>query len=160
MPKEGGYRGRAKERIALAAMNQSDYRELLLQYREIARLKPGDAGAIADVASAHALNKDLDNAIASYRQALELAPGTAAYLNHLGQLLRDKGALTEAETTLHAAVKSDPQLAEAWFNLGTTYQRLAKNMEAKSAYDRFLKLDPSSPYVPLVKAYLAQMGVS
>lgn len=55
----------------------------------------------------------------------------------------DGGRLDEATAALGRAVENDPQMAAAWFELGESHRRANRTNEARAAYERCLKLDPS-----------------
>ena len=58
------------------------------------------------------LKKDYENAIATYKKAIELKPDNARALNALGRLYMKTGRLSEAKETLEAAKKADPTMEE------------------------------------------------
>jgi Flp pilus assembly protein TadD len=67
--------------------------------------------------------KDLDGAIAAFRQAISLDPISAANRTNLGAALQQKGNLDGALATHRRAVQLDPQSASARStNLGAALQ--------------------------------------
>src|SRR5439155_5721514 len=56
------------------------------------------------------------------------------------------------------AMAADPKYAEAHFNLGLSYYRLGKTIDATKEFEAALKLEPraSGPYVQLGNLYLQQ----
>jgi len=61
---------------------------------------------------------ELDEAIASYRKAIELQPNKADAHINLGAALQQKGELDEAITSFRKAIELQPDLVRAHFNLG------------------------------------------
>ncbi len=83
-----------------------------------------------------------DEAIASYRKALELEPGMAKAANNLGVLLEMRGDLGEALRQYKAAAAADAQLPQALSNLGNLYARLGDRGQALDWLRRALALAP------------------
>jgi tetratricopeptide (TPR) repeat protein len=66
----------------------------------------------------HEFNKDYDEAIPSYKRAIELKNDNAKSLNALGRVYMKSGRLDEAKETLELAKKADPKLEETNVLLG------------------------------------------
>ena len=64
----------------------------------------------------------LDEAVASYRQALTLKPDYAEVHFNLGNTLNDQGKLDEAVASYRQALTLKPDYAEAHNNLGVISQ--------------------------------------
>jgi tetratricopeptide (TPR) repeat protein len=84
-----------------------------------------------------------EEAMAAYRQALELEPALAdAHLN-LGRLLHERGRIAEAERHYRLALAARPDDATAAYNLGVALQDLGRLKDAAQAYKASLELDPT-----------------
>lgn len=82
-----------------------------------------------------------EEAMAAYRQALELEPGLAdAHLN-LGRLLHERGQTPDAERHYRLALAVRPNDATAAYNLGVALQDLGRLKDAAQAYEVALGLD-------------------
>jgi len=57
--------------------------------------------------------------------------------------------LENAAADLERAVKNDPQLFQAWSELGFTYRKMGKFKESLEAYDRSLQIEPG--YTPALE---------
>jgi tetratricopeptide (TPR) repeat protein len=108
-----------------------------------------------------ALNQP-DLAIAPYRQAIALnqaspTPSPWPLLN-LGTLLRQRGELSEAEVLLRQAVKFDPSLAKAHYQLGALLEQLNRIDEAAAALSQAAASDPTyaDPHYALARIYRRQ----
>src|SRR5579862_2447881 len=64
------------------------------------------------------------DAVKEFKQALDLAPGSAREkLNYALALLRGSGHDEEAVKLLNDVQRQDPKLPHTWFNLGIYYKR-------------------------------------
>ncbi len=103
-----------------------------------------------DLAEAHAgmgwiqmcRDRDWGGAEASYRRALELAPGNALVLRRAGVLVGNLGRIDEAIGLGRRAVAQDPLSASAYLFLGTMLWVAARPAEAEAAYRQALELAP------------------
>jgi tetratricopeptide (TPR) repeat protein len=84
----------------------------------------------------------VDEAIASYRKAIELDPQDAKAPNNLGEVLRAKGQLDEAIACYHKALDLDPKLAPVHSNLGLALRAKGRLDEAVACYRKAIELDP------------------
>src|SRR5207245_2643806 len=84
----------------------------------------------------------LEDAIASYRQALALKPDFAEAHKSLGIALWDQGKLDEAITCFRQALTLKPDYAEAHNNLGIALWDQGKLAEAIACYCQALALKP------------------
>ncbi|HEU4725813.1 MAG TPA: protein kinase [Candidatus Eisenbacteria bacterium] len=79
---------------------------------------------------------------ASFRRALDLAPGNAAVLGGAGWLLRGTGRLEEALALSRRAVENDPLSSAAHHNLAVTLYYMGRFKEAEAAFRKTLELAP------------------
>ena len=91
----------------------------------------------------------LDDAVASYREAVRLnrrqAPPSPWPALNLGTLLTKMDKLAEAEEYLREALQYDAKLAQAYYRLGNNLHRQEKDDDAIPALKRATELDPSDP---------------
>jgi tetratricopeptide (TPR) repeat protein len=85
---------------------------------------------------------DSDEAIAHYRQAIELRPSYAEAHYNLGRLLAQKGQLDDAVTHYEKALELNPVDAEAHNNLGVTLFGSGRLDDAIAHYQKALKIWP------------------
>jgi tetratricopeptide (TPR) repeat protein len=83
-------------------------------------------------------------AIASWRAALDLAPGHAGVAFNLGNALRELGRSAEAEAAYRRALKIEPGLLRAQVNLGAVLRDEGRLEEAEAAFRASLAADPAS----------------
>ena len=84
----------------------------------------------------------LDEASASYHQALQINPGYAQGHNNLGVTLQELGWLDQAEASYRQAIKLDPDYVNALYNLGIVLQAQGLTAEAEAIHRRTLSLKP------------------
>lgn len=95
---------------------------------------------------AKALHKSdrLEEAIALYREASQLAPDSVDVVNMLGNALFDAGRFDQAIEAYRRALELDAEFAAGHFNLGNALCGADRREEAVTAYRQALELRPSS----------------
>ena len=84
----------------------------------------------------------LDEAVASYRKALDIKPDFAEAHCNLGNAPQDLGALDEAVASYRKAFAIKPDYAEAHNNLGNVFRELRKMDEAVASYRKAIAIWP------------------
>lgn len=85
-----------------------------------------------------------DDAIAAYKQAIELKP-SAAYYNNLGGIYGRAGKIDEAMAAYQKSAELDPpNAAQAWRNFGITLYNAGRLKEAVEPLKKATELDPKS----------------
>ena len=84
----------------------------------------------------------LDNAVASYRQAIEIKPDFAEAHNNLGTVLKDQGQFNAALISYRRVLKLKPDFAEAHNNLGVALKDTGQLDEALVSYRKAVELKP------------------
>jgi arabinofuranosyltransferase len=100
-----------------------------------ARLKLYRAGSPYHIAR-------LDEAIAQYRVALDIAPDDAKAHNDLGLLLFGRGQIDEAMAEYRKALEIKPDFAQAHNNLGLVLAGCGQSDEAIAEYQKALRIKP------------------
>ncbi|MHC4200716.1 MAG: tetratricopeptide repeat protein, partial [Planctomycetota bacterium] len=83
-----------------------------------------------------------DEAIESYKRAVELDPDFVVANNNLGMVYIDKEMFPEAIAAFDRTIELDPGYAEAHNNLGFVYRRLGDDAKAAVHYTKFIELEP------------------
>lgn len=78
----------------------------------------------------------------AYRRALAVKSGEPAVTVDYAIAAFYSGETNEAIKAAESITKSNPNFAQAHFNLGIFYKTLAQNDKAIAAYEKYLKLDP------------------
>ncbi len=106
---------------------------------------PGQADALHLLGlMAHAYG-NLDVAIEHLRKACMAPRAPAMYSSNLAEMLRQKGALAEAEAAGRRAVAMDPSNAMTWNNLGIVLQEAGQFEESRNCLERVVALKPDWP---------------
>jgi tetratricopeptide (TPR) repeat protein len=86
---------------------------------------------------------DIEEAIASFREATRLDPTAAAAWDRLGSAYSMIGELDSAVEAGRRAVELDPRAAQAWNNLGLSYALRGDADQALATTRRAVELDPT-----------------
>ena len=105
---------------------------------------PGHAAMHLNLGTAHQAASRLEQAVASYRRALELDPACASAHSNLGNVLAAQGDLAGAVASYQAALRIQPDFPEALYNLGNSYVALGQPDRAIPSYREALRLRPNS----------------
>lgn len=87
-------------------------------------------------------DRNWEEAIAAYREAVRLQPRAPQAHNDLGAVLYDVGRVEEAIDEYETALRFDPDYAEAHNNLGVALLSQGRTAESVAAYRRALSLRP------------------
>ena len=98
--------------------------------------------ALMNEGAAHLQGGRLQEAEATYRKALDLAPNHPDALHHLGLLLYRLNRFDEAIATIARAIEQAPASPLYWFNLGVVSQKAARPDDAIRAYRQAVALNP------------------
>lgn len=135
----------------LARLDYDDrqYESAVRRLREVVGLDPTFMKAWDNLGlSLEALGR-IDEAIASYKQAVRLnreqSIGSAWPSLNLGTLLTKTGQLAEAEAYLREAVGYDQNLSQAHYRLGTNFYKQGQDIGAVAELRQAADLDPSNP---------------
>ena len=103
---------------------------------------PHNAAAHANLASALAHDKRIDEAIAHFNTALELRPDVPEVRYNFGLALVNGGRLDDGIAQYRAALEIRPKDAETHNNLGLALAKRGQTDEALSHYRKALEIDP------------------
>jgi tetratricopeptide (TPR) repeat protein len=114
--------------------------------RRAIAVDPDQPGPYKHLAPLLARQRRFDEAVAAYRNFLELSPqpGDARIHRDLGAALIAGGRLDEAIAALSAAISLQPQLPAAHVHLGNALSKKRITEQALAAYRRAVELEPDS----------------
>jgi len=110
--------------------------------QKIVALNPSSASAHQNLAFNLEKEGRFDEALESYRRALQLQPGLTQARFGEGNILFRKGAYAEAASCYEDVVKRQPGNMLARFNLGTTFLNLGLFDQSTRAYEEVLRANP------------------
>jgi tetratricopeptide (TPR) repeat protein len=117
-------------------------KDALLALQNATRFLPDDAETHYNLANHLKGLACLDEAEASYRQALQIKPDYVAAHNNLGNLVLERGRLDEAEASYRRALQIRPDFAEIHYNLGNILRDLGRQAEAENCLRWAIQLKP------------------
>ncbi len=112
-------------------------------YQKAIELRPFYADAYIGLGDARAAKGEVDEAILSYRKALQHNPGNPRVHMSLGKIYyAEKGLYYEAVGSYKKAIELDSQLVEARVGLGEVYEDKGLYEDAIREYRQVVELDP------------------
>ncbi|MGH9493333.1 MAG: tetratricopeptide repeat protein, partial [Terriglobales bacterium] len=111
-----------------------------------------DPAAERELAALYLEAKQYEPAALHYRHLLSRDPRNAELHHALGIVLTGQGRFAEAEAELVAAVNSNPNLKEAYFDLAFAAQRNKDYVTAIRALDARARFYPESPGTYFLRA--------
>jgi hypothetical protein len=89
--------------------------------------------------------------------AQQARPDSPDVLTRLAEIALNRGQGRAAMRLASAALAADPAFADAYVIVGSVEQGANRNLEARAAYSRYLKLAPSGRYASDLRAILATL---
>jgi tetratricopeptide (TPR) repeat protein len=140
---------------ALADRRAGDLAEARSSLERALALDPTFTRAREELADLLEESGDVQAALASYRILSQQAPDDVRLHFRLGVVARKAGLVDEAITEYQTAIRLEPTLSEAHYNLAVVYlqEKKAPDLAAQS-FQRFLELDPESDRAEAVRQWL------
>ena len=159
-----------KKRYVDAATDYQKAIELLEKKPKDPKAPPNQdmAGYYNNLAHARAKAGNLDDAVTSYKKALELDPAGAAQYNYnLGAILMNAGKTDEAIAAFDKAIAADPTKPDAYFQKGASLVakataddkgKISAPAGAAEALNKYLELAPTGPFAEPAKTMIQYIG--
>jgi len=159
------------------------YESAVTDYQKAIEIRKGSEQAAKDpennkkmaayynnLAEAFAKQGKVDDSIAAYNQAAQLAPDNAAqYYFNEGAVLTNAGKADEANVAFDKVIAADPNKALAYYwkginligkaTVGKDNKMVAPDGTAE-AFQKYLELDPNGPQAQVAKDMLASIGAT
>ena len=147
------------------------YAEAEVAYKKAIEIKPDFSEAYNGLANVYNAEKKFDLAAEASKKAMDLitaAPAaggvagaaptaSASQVFNQGVILWNAGKIPEAKAQFEAAVKIDPNMAEAQYWLGMALLNGGNTAEAKPKFEAYLKLAPTGQYADTAKTIIASI---
>ena len=148
--------------LGVAYSKKQQYTEAEASFQKAIALAPNSAEAYTGLANVYNAQKKFDLAQQASAKATELAGaggagGGAEGLYNQGVILWNAGKYQEAKAQFESAVKIDPNMAMAQYQLGMANLNLGQIPEARAAFEAYLKADANGPKAGEVKTFLQQL---
>ncbi len=142
---------------ALADRRAGDLPEARQALERALQIDPAFSRARVELAEVLEESEDFPAAAAAYRELSRAAPGDVGLHFQLAVAARKAGLIDEAISEYQTAVRLDPSLSEAHYNLAVLYvrEKQAPDLAAQS-FQRFLELDPESERAESVRKWLRE----
>lgn len=148
--------------LGVAYSKKQQYAEAEGAFQKAIALAPDSADAYTGLANVYNAQKKFDQAQQASAKASELAGaggagGGAEGLYNQGVILWNAGKYAEAKVQFEAAVKADPSMSMAHYQLGMANLNLGQIPQAREAFEGYLKADANGPKAAEVKTFLQQL---
>lgn len=119
--------------------------------------KPDDADVRLKLGVLQYKNGKIDDAIATWTKAAELAPDNVDVRNYLGKALLEKKDYAKAEEQFKKVLEVDGNMATAYYNLAVTEEYLGQPQAALANYKKYIELNPMAPKLDEVKQRISTL---
>jgi Tfp pilus assembly protein PilF len=147
--------------IQTGAGSPADYTQRIAQAEKIVAQDPKNLNAWISLGNDYFDTAQSQKAINAYGKALEIGPDNPNVLTDQGIMFRAVGWYDKALANFERANKIDPNHLQSLYNAGLVYAVDLKQPEKATPYwNRYLKLDSSSPTAIQIKGMMEQPGRS
>jgi tetratricopeptide (TPR) repeat protein len=131
-------------------------------FKKAIAIKPDHADAYSGLANVYNAQKKFDLAVEASTKAAQLAGagaggGSAEAMYNQGVTLWNAQKYAEAKVQFEAAVKADPKMGPAWYQLGMANLNLGQLPAAKEAFQGYLTNAPTGDKAAEVQTLLKQL---
>jgi tetratricopeptide (TPR) repeat protein len=147
--------------IGFAHSQKQQYAEAEAAFKKAIELKPNSAEAYNGLATIYNAQRKFEEAAAASAKAAEFSGGAAGggaeALYNQGVILWNGGKYAEAKAQFESAIKADPNMADAHYQLGMANLNLGQLPAAIAAFEGYLAVAPNGPKAAEVKTFIAQL---
>jgi tetratricopeptide (TPR) repeat protein len=141
---------------------KQQYAEAEAAFKKVAELRPNAPDAYTGLANVYNAQKKFDLAAEASSKAASMsgAAGGGASAEatfNQGVILWNAGKFAEAKEQFELAVKADPKMSMAQYQLGMANLNLGQIPQARAAFEAYLEADPNGPKSAEVKGFLSQL---
>lgn len=152
-----GKNQQATTSIPSGAGSPTDYTQRIVQAEKIVAQDPKNLNAWISLGNDYFDTEQSQKSISAYAKALEIDPNNPNVLTDQGVMYRKVGWYDKALVNFEKASQLDPSHLQSLFNAGLVYAVDLKQPEKANVYwDKYLKLDSSSPTAQQIKSMIQQ----
>jgi len=148
--------------IGAAQAQKQQFAEAEASYKKAIEIKADFAEAYNGLAGVYNSQKKFDEAAAASTKAAELSGaggggGNAASIYNQGVVFWNAQKFAEAKTQFEKATQLDPNMADAWYQLGMANLNTGDMNGAVAAFEGYLKAAPDGPKAAEAKTIISQL---
>ena len=139
-------------------LNQRNYKQAIIQYKQALKIKPDYVGALINLAVAYIHLGDEKQAAQMLMNALQMQTSQKGVIYYnLGELLEKQEKWDEAIRYYEKAIGSEFEQGLIYRKLGTLYLAIGQYEKAKKAFEMTLadQLDPCTSYKNMLRKSIA-----
>lgn len=159
-PTAGKDRARTAYELYLQASQLDENPETMEQaealYRAAIKHDPWLAIVYTNLGNIRFRRGDEGQAERLYRCALEIEPAQPEAQYNLGYMMLHRGESETAIRYFTGAIESDSRFADAYFNLAMAYEQLGDTAAARTAWKRYLELEPTGTWAEIARQHLGE----
>lgn len=144
--------------MQVGAPSPADVQQRITEAEKIVAQDPSNRQAWVQLGNDYFDTNQPQKAITAYGKALELQPNDPNVLTDQGVMYKNVGWYDKAAANFEKAAQISPNHVQSLYNLGVVYASDLKQPEkAIETWNRFLKVDSSSPQAQQVRAMIEQV---
>lgn len=145
--------------IPAGSGSPTDYTQRIAQAEKIVAQDPKNLNAWISLGNDYFDTEQSQKSINAYSKALEINPDNPNVLTDQGVMYRKVGWYDKALANFEKANKIDPNHLQSLFNAGIVYAVDLKQPDKAAVYwDKYLKMDSSSPTAMQIKSLMPKSG--
>ena len=142
----------------MGAPSLADMQQRIVELEKVVAQDPKNRQAWVQLGNDFFDTNQPQKAITAYGKALELQPNDPNVLTDQGIMYKNVGWFDKAVTNFEKAAQINANHVQSLYNLGIVYASdLKKPEKAIEAWERYLKVDPSSPQSQQVRGMIEQL---
>jgi tetratricopeptide (TPR) repeat protein len=136
--------------------NAGNHDAAIAKFNEAIAIIPTCYNCYNNIAFSYSQKKDWPNAEAAYKKSIEVKPDDASAYVGLAGIYFNNGKAADAKPLAEKAVQLDPSNADGHYLYGMTLVADTP-AKAKTEFEEFLKLAPTSPNAPIAKSIVTEL---
>jgi tetratricopeptide (TPR) repeat protein len=136
------------------AMGREQYKEALSHFQHVVDHDPDSVDSWLDIADAHNMLGNLEEADASYRRAIELDPENEGLYYDLSKMYVENNQPSKAIEVMEEGISNNPDSAVLNIYLASTYMEMGDYRQAEIFLQRAERIDPDLEVVKMFRQVL------